>query len=167
MHDLNIIPVFPLPIVVFPEEEVRLHIFEPRYKELIIDCSKNNLIFGILPVVNNMLMATGTIVSLEEIVKTYEDGRMDVKLKSDVVFKMHQFIEKYPGKLYSAAKMETLNSDYSSDHSLTTEVMNLFNQLCEINNVKPFHPITWDYFTSYKLGHYAGFTLEEEYQFLE
>lgn len=47
MHEnsYSAIPVFALPIVVFPEEEIRLHIFEERYKELILDCDNYGISF--------------------------------------------------------------------------------------------------------------------------
>ncbi len=43
----NFIPIFPLSIVVFPGEKVHLHIFEPRYKQLINECfeTKKHLAF--------------------------------------------------------------------------------------------------------------------------
>ena len=43
------IALFPLSLVVFPGEELRLHIFEPRYKQLIHDCTTDNITFGIPP----------------------------------------------------------------------------------------------------------------------
>ncbi len=167
MPDLNTIPVFPLPVVVFPDEEIRLHIFEPRYKELIKDCSKSNIVFGIIPVIYQQLMDTGTLVLLQEIVKTYPDGRMDVILKSDVAFKVQQFIEFYPGKLYSAASVQLLEFEGNYDAKCVNEINRLFNELCELNDVRPLHSINWDSFKSCKLAHYVGFSLEEEYEFLK
>lgn len=63
------IPVFPLPVVVFPDEEIRLHIFEQRYKQLIQDCSDTGLVFAILPIVDDRIQEYGTLVRLKEIVK--------------------------------------------------------------------------------------------------
>jgi Lon protease-like protein len=165
MPDIKKIPVFPLPIIVFPEEELRLHIFEPRYKELIKDCSEKGIVFGIIPVINSRMKDIGTIVKLEEIVKEYDDGRMDIKLSSHGLFRVMEFHSKWPGKMYSGADMEMLEYSTTKDTELESQVMQLFNELCEINHVKPFHPISWDQFVSFKLGHYVGFTLDEEYNF--
>ena len=49
----NFIPIFPLGIVVYPGEMLNLHIFEPRYKELIKDCHQQKKPFGIPAVFNN------------------------------------------------------------------------------------------------------------------
>lgn len=165
MSEIKKIPVFPLPIVVFPDEEIRLHIFEPRYKQLINDCQEKGIVFGIVPVLNSKMMDTGSIVRLEEIVKEYDDGRKDIKLSSHGLFRVIDFHSKWPGKLYSAVDMEMLDFEMSRNQELDQKVMDLFNDLCELNHVKPFHPISWDQFVSFKLGHYVGFSIEEEYRF--
>ena len=51
----SILPLFPLNLVVFPEEELNLHIFEPRYKELVNDCMSKEVNFGIPSYVNKKL----------------------------------------------------------------------------------------------------------------
>lgn len=165
MSEIKKIPAFPLPIVVFPEEELRLHIFEPRYKQLIQDCREKGIVFGIVPVINSKMMDIGTVVKLEEIVKEYEDGRMDIKLSSHGLFTVMEFYNTWPGKLYSAIDMQMIEYDTEKEKLLDEHVMNLFNELCELNHVKPFHPIAWDHFDSFKLGHYVGFSIEEEYRF--
>ena len=51
----NFIPIFPLSIVVYPGEELNLHIFEPRYKQLITESYQANRSFGI-PVTEVLLV---------------------------------------------------------------------------------------------------------------
>ena len=67
----NFIPIFPLDIVVYPGEDLNLHIFEPRYRQLIADSLENKKPFGIPVVINNEVKEYGTLVQLTEIVKTY------------------------------------------------------------------------------------------------
>ncbi|HEX5624489.1 MAG TPA: LON peptidase substrate-binding domain-containing protein [Saprospiraceae bacterium] len=165
MPESQKIPIFPLPIVVFPDEELRLHIFEPRYKQLIQDCRSQGVAFGIIPVIQNRMMDIGTLVRLDEVVKEYEDGRMDIKLSSLELFNVLEFFDTYSGKLYSAAAIQLIDHDSTENLERKQLVMSLFNELCEINHAKPYHPISWELFQSYKLGHYVGFTLEEEYRF--
>ena len=71
------LPLFPLQTVFFPGETVPLHIFEDRYKQLIQDCLKEAMTFGI-PVYIDKSLAYGTEVQLKEVVNTYVDGSMDV-----------------------------------------------------------------------------------------
>ena len=70
----NFIPIFPLGIVVYPGEELNLHIFEPRYKQLIKDCHESKKPFGIPSVVNNKMTEMGTLVEVAEITKLYDNG---------------------------------------------------------------------------------------------
>ena len=85
------LPFFPLQSVFFPGETVPLHIFEERYKQLIIDCRKEAITFGI-PVYIYGNVAYGTEVQLVEVVTTYENGEMDVVCVARQVFKILTFI---------------------------------------------------------------------------
>jgi len=165
MADPLIIPVFPLPIVVFPDEEVRLHIFEPRYKQLVIDCLEKGIAFGILPVIESRLMKIGTIVKLESVERFYDDGRSDIHLQSLDRFKMIRIIENLPDKLYSAAEIEHWEQVITGDHPLAAKILIQFNELCEINKVRPYRKIDPFKFRSYDLGHFVGFNLQQEYAF--
>lgn len=166
MPDYNTIPLFPLPIIVFPEEELRLHIFEPRYKQLIHECSEKGMVFGILPVLEKKVANIGSIMELTEIVKTYDDGRMDILLKCLGIFRLEKFIDIFPGKLYSAADISYIEINKTRNLELEIIIRDLFTQLCDLNNVKPLHKMSWEDFISYKLGHYVGFSSNEEYEFL-
>ena len=67
----NFIPIFPLSIVVFPGEQLNLHIFEPRYKQLIRECAEQQKPFGIPSVIENNVQELGTLVEIKEIRKVY------------------------------------------------------------------------------------------------
>ena len=69
----NFIPIFPLNLVVYPGEKLNLHIFEPRYKQLIRECHANGKPFGIPAVLDNQVKEMGTLVQIREIVKEYEN----------------------------------------------------------------------------------------------
>ena len=99
----NFIPIFPLGIVVYPGEQLNLHIFEPKYKQLIGDCYSTGKPFGIPAVIDNKMAEMGTLVQVKEITKTYEDGRMDIKTEGLEVFKLLELILELPDKLYSGA----------------------------------------------------------------
>ena len=72
------LPIFPLNIVAFPGEEVNLHIFEPRYKQLVKDCLDEGSTFGLASHVLNKI-ELGTEIKITEVTKKYSDGRMDIK----------------------------------------------------------------------------------------
>jgi Lon protease-like protein len=76
---INFVPIFPLGIVVYPGEDLNLHIFEPRYKQLINECFAEKKPFGIPTVLKNGLSERGTIVEVKEIVEVYPDGKNGYK----------------------------------------------------------------------------------------
>src|SRR4030081_3914546 len=99
----NFIPVFPLSIVVYPGESLNLHIFEPRYKQLVNECYAEKKGFGIPTVINNKLNEIGTLVTITEILNVQENGEMDIKTTGTTVFRILEVIKSIPDKLYSGA----------------------------------------------------------------
>jgi len=73
------IPIFPLNIVVYPGENLNLHIFEPRYIQLIKDCLAENKPFGIPSVQKTGISELGTTVKILSIENEKENGEMDIK----------------------------------------------------------------------------------------
>ena len=61
---MNFLPLFPLNLIVFPHEDLNLHIFEPRYRQLINECLDEKKTFGIPAFVNNKLLGYGTEVEV-------------------------------------------------------------------------------------------------------
>src|SRR5678816_4936016 len=89
----NFIPIFPLSIVIYPKEKLHLHIFEPRYKQLIKECLESQKPFGIPTVLNNRLQDMGTLVQVTEIVQEYENGEMDINTEGIKVFRTLEVIK--------------------------------------------------------------------------
>ncbi|MEI2755888.1 MAG: LON peptidase substrate-binding domain-containing protein [Chitinophagaceae bacterium] len=75
----NFIPIFPLGVVVYPGEKLNLHVFEPRYKQLIVECHNQKKLFGIPVVINNKLKEYGSLVEISELSKIFDNGEMDIK----------------------------------------------------------------------------------------
>ena len=132
----NFIPLFPLSIVVFPGEELNLHIFEPRYKQLINDCFEAKKPFGIPTVINNAVMECGTLVEIVEITKVYEDGQMDVKTRGTLVFKILEQIQELPQKLYHGAIVTYPATKYMGSASLMQKIIESIRELHSILKVK-------------------------------
>jgi Lon protease-like protein len=73
-----LIPLFPLNVVLFPGTPLPLHIFEPRYKEMIGECLTQDRTFGIVRAVEQNLSEIGCTAEIVTVVKEYEDGRLDI-----------------------------------------------------------------------------------------
>src|SRR6202167_3057353 len=73
-----LIPLFPLDVVLFPSTPLPLHIFEPRYKEMIGECLAQNRTFGVMRAVEQGLADVGFTAEIVTVVKEYPDGRLDL-----------------------------------------------------------------------------------------
>ncbi|MDB2606751.1 LON peptidase substrate-binding domain-containing protein [Zobellia sp.] len=157
--------LLPLQSIFFPGETVPLHIFEDRYKELIRDCRKEAVTFGI-PVYINDNMTYGTEVQLVEIVNTYEDGAMDVTCVARQVFRILSFENQMEGKLYAGGTIKLLDSVNDADKSLKKEVLDKIHELYELMGV-PYTPLPLEKFNSYVLVHKMGLSFDQEYELLQ
>jgi uncharacterized protein len=163
----NFIPIFPLGIVVYPGEQLNLHIFEPRYKQLITECFENKKPFGIPPVIDNKLNETGTLVKVIEITKVYDDGKLDIKTEGLEVFNMLELIKELPEKLYSGAIVNYPENIETSNRALMQTIIVAIRELHKLLKIdKDFKKpdvVLW----SYDVAHHAGLSLKQEYELLQ
>lgn len=158
-------PLFPLQSVFFPGELVPLHVFEPRYKELVADCRSGKQTFGI-PVYIEDSIAYGTEVQLKEVVNTYADGSMDVVCVARQVFRVIRFEPQMPGKLYPGGEVRLLDTINDSDTALTEAVLEACRELYELMDL-PFGPVRREVFNSFTLAHKMGLSFQQEYRLLK
>ncbi len=162
----NFIPIFPLSIVVYPGEDLNLHIFEPRYKQLISECIAAKKPFGIPVVISNNMNELGTLVEITKLSKTYENGEMDIKTRGQKVFRVLEIINEVPDKLYSGAIVSYPVNSGHGKKLLMSKVIDAIKELHKLLKVnKPFRKEEQQ-LSSYDVAHHAGLTLEEEYEFL-
>jgi Lon protease-like protein len=74
----DLLPLFPLQVVLFPRTTLPLHIFEERYKQMIADVSRANSEFGVVLAGEKGIVNTGCTATVEKVLKKYPDGRMDL-----------------------------------------------------------------------------------------
>jgi Lon protease-like protein len=73
-----LLPLFPLDVVLFPGTLLPLHIFEPRYKEMIGECLAEHRTFGVVRAIGEGLADVGCTAEIITVVKEYPDGRLDL-----------------------------------------------------------------------------------------
>lgn len=163
----NFIPIFPLEIVVYPGEQLNLHIFEPRYRQLIADSLENKKPFGIPVVINNEVKEYGTLVQLTEIVKTYDSGEMDIRTEGLKVYRVLEIIKSIPEKLYSGAIVSYPdNEEDLGNRKVMQQVIKGLKELHRLLNVSKEFKKSEDQLISYDIAHHAGLSTEEEYELL-
>lgn len=72
------IALFPLDVVLFPGAPLPLHIFEPRYKEMVNECIEKKTSFGMVRARENAVAEVGCTAAILSVNKEYEDGRLDI-----------------------------------------------------------------------------------------
>ena len=162
----NFIPIFPLGIVVYPGESLNLHIFEPRYKQLITECYAQNKLFGIPAVINQKLQDYGTLIHITEVTKIYDDGEMDIKTKGSQVFRILEVIKEIPEKMYSGAIVNYPNNHEHGNPEIMRRLLNSIRELHRLLNVKKDFDKTDEAIKVYDIAHHVGLSLEEEYELL-
>ncbi len=120
------LPLFPLQLVVFPGEKLKLHIFEPRYKQLIAECRDHGLTFGIPAHIDGAVAEYGTEMRLQTIFETYPNGEMDILAEGLHAFQLLRFQRKIPDKLYSGGEVTILENDSVAYRVTTDELAKQF-----------------------------------------
>lgn len=162
----NFIPIFPLGIVVYPGEQLNLHIFEPRYKQLINECHQQKKPFGIPTVIDNKLQDMGSLVEIEEVSKTYDNGEMDIRTNGVRVFRILEVIKDIPDKLYSGAIVNYPDNREQGNIEQMRKVMAGIRELHQVLKVSKDFKKTDEDINAYDVAHHVGLSLEEEYELL-
>ena len=74
----SLLPIFPLELVLLPGVPLPLHIFEPRYKEMIAECLEQKKPFGVVRASSAGVADIGCTAEIMSVTKKYDDGRMDI-----------------------------------------------------------------------------------------
>ncbi len=75
---MALLPLFPLEVVLLPGTPLPLHIFEPRYKEMISECLANDAPFGVVRALEKGIAEVGCTAEIITVTKEYPDGRLDL-----------------------------------------------------------------------------------------
>ena len=102
------IGLFPLELVLLPNERVPLHIFEDRYKDLIGECLAETTDFGLILEDDDGLREIGTRTSVIELIDTFDDGRMNVLVEGRSRFRVIELTE---GRPFRTADVEAVEDD--------------------------------------------------------
>lgn len=167
----QIIPLFPLGVVLLPQMELPLHIFEERYKVMISECLEQNRAFGVVHYDGTDIRSIGCTAKILGVVKQYEDGRMDILTRGTTRFAIKDVDQ---SQIYLQAKVlffdDEMETASENDMTLAGELIYLLKELDRISETRR------DYndlagldlkSLSFLIPSIQGFTSEERQQFLE
>jgi Lon protease-like protein len=90
------IALFPLNVVLLPGAELPLHIFEPRYREMIKHCLEEKLEFGMLLSIPKGLARVGCTAEIVEVLKRGDDGSVDILTVGRAPFQVLELFTEVP-----------------------------------------------------------------------
>jgi Lon protease-like protein len=105
------IPLFPLTKVLFPHMILPLHIFEERYKTMVADLQSSGGVFGVVQSDEVHSGMVGTTARIQQILHTYEDGRMDLIAVGEERFRLLDILEDRP---YMVARIRHVEDNRTS-----------------------------------------------------
>ena len=162
----NFIPIFPLGVVVYPGESLNLHIFEARYKQMILECFEEKKNFGIPVVLNNSLQDIGTLIKINEITTVHPNGELDIKTSGEKVFRVLEIIKEIPQKLYSGAIVTYPDNHTRGNTSVMQLILKSIQELHRLLKIEKDFKKVAPNISTYDVAHHIGLSLEEEYELL-
>lgn len=168
----EILPLFPLPLVIFPGEVIPLHIFEERFKELVRSCigpeldTEHGSPFGISLTEQRSIRSIGCAVRVERILKVYPDGKLDIAVVGTTRYEMVSLSQE---KSYPEIAVRYFDDDADVvDHQNREHVIATHIRLIELVKGRPPHlNYPADAQLSFVLAHEAGLDLPQRQLLLE
>lgn len=123
-----ILPFFPLSVFLFPGEDIPLHIFEPRYKQLIDEARTKGITFAIPFVIQQEIQGFGCEVRLKDVVAEKEEEQMVIIVESVAIVEISSYEKQIKGKLYPGGNIRRIPCD---NPIVSRELMDLISSYRE------------------------------------
>jgi Lon protease-like protein len=136
---INQLPLFPLPLVLLPNELLPLHIFEPRYQQMLVDVQLKRNLFGITffePAESELSERppTGTVGCVAEVRETniLPDGRSNIITAGVIRYRLLEYLDL--GTPYLMGEVEFFeDKDEANDdvQLIADDVFDLFERIAK------------------------------------
>jgi Lon protease-like protein len=157
--------LFPLGIVLLPTEQVPLHIFEERYKELIAECLADEEEFGLVFADADGIREIGTRAAVVEVLARLEDGRMNVLVEGRERFRL---LELTRGRSFQTGEVEPfVDEDDPAETGSVERALELFDRLRELTGSDVELPSADSVQLSYELAARVELASEAKQQLLQ
>jgi Lon protease-like protein len=157
--------LFPLGLVLLPTERVPLHIFEPRYRELIGECLVEEREFGLVFGDREGLRAVGTRAAVIEVVDEFPDGRLNIVIEGRERFRLVELTE---GRAFATGEVEPLpDEDAVSERQQRDSVLELYREVAELLEADVDEPDPDSGVLSFEIAARVDFGVERKQELLE
>jgi Lon protease-like protein len=128
------IGLFPLGIVLLPTERIPLHIFEPRYQDLIGECLDEDSDFGLLYADEDGVREVGTRARVTEVIDRLDDGRLNVLVEGGERFRVERLTR---GRSFLTADVEPLLDEDAGPGDAAQRALESFRALVTLAGAEP------------------------------
>lgn len=160
------IGLFPLALVLTPTERVPLHIFEPRYKELIGECIAEGTPFGLVLEDDAGRRDVGTLAEVREVAHVFDDGRMNILVEGGQRFRVMAWTQ---GRAFPTAEVEPLEDDAGEapDAEATAAALAVFRKLAAVAEAEIDEPDGSSGSLAFEIAAHVDFGTEPKQELLE
>jgi Lon protease-like protein len=166
-----LIPLFPLGLVLFPHMPLPLHIFEERYKTMIRECLEEDRAFGVVYFSGDELHRVGCTAKILDVLKRYEDGRLDIFTQGERRFAIKALYDEKPYLQARIAPVEDPVETPSEElKTLVGEGLDLLKQISRLTPTQAETDLNASLDAtrlSFIIAGNEGFTAPEKQRFLE
>jgi Lon protease-like protein len=157
--------MFPLAVVLLPTERLPLHIFEPRYRELIGECIADGLEFGLVFEDETGTREIGTLAAVDEVVHRFDDGRLNVVVAGRRPFRIERWTE---GRSFRTAEVSVLDdAGEPGEPGEAERALQLFRRLADRAGSEVEAPSSASALLSYELATRVDFGPAVKQELLE
>jgi Lon protease-like protein len=139
----SLLPIFPLELVLLPGVPLPLHIFEPRYKEMIAECLEQKKPFGVVRASSDGVADIGCTAEIMSVTKKYDDGRMDIVTRGVERFEV---IEVNEDRSFLQAEIAMVHDEDDDDEpgkpvsEMVTQAVRLHAEIAKLAGAEPSGP---------------------------
>ena len=136
----SLLPIFPLELVLLPGVPLPLHIFEPRYKEMIAECLEQKKPFGVVRASSDGVADIGCTAEIMSVTKKYDDGRMDILTRGVERFEV---IEVNEDRSFLQAEISVVQDEDEPDKpaaQMVTQAVRLHAEIAKLAGAEPSGP---------------------------
>lgn len=157
--------LFPLPIVLVPTERIPLHIFEPRYRELIDECIEDGEEFGfVLAIGDGAVHEVGTRARVAQVIAVLDDGSMNIIVEGGVRFRL---LELTSGRSFTTGIVEpVLDDDESATSADLDRALEIFSELAEASDSDVDFPDPMSPLIDFELAARVDFAVDAKQELL-
>lgn len=134
----SLLPIFPLELVLLPGVPLPLHIYEPRYKEMIAECLEQKKPFGVVRASSDGVADIGCTAEIMSVTKKYDDGRMDILTRGVERFEV---IHVNDERSFLQAEIAVVEDEPSKPAAqMVTQAVRLHTEIVKLAGAEPSGP---------------------------